>query len=51
MPDGPDTNLRLTHRGLPVDEVPIHRQGWEIFLPRLATAASGNDPGPLPRPS
>ena len=51
VPDGPDTIVRLTHRGLPVDEVPIHRQGWRVFLPRLATAASGEDPGLLPRPA
>jgi uncharacterized protein YndB with AHSA1/START domain len=46
--DGPDTIVRLTHRGIPPEDVPLHRQGWEMFLPRLETAAIGGDPGPNP---
>ena len=47
-PDGDGTLLRLTHRDLPEGEVEQHEDGWHHFLPRLATAASGGDPGPDP---
>jgi uncharacterized protein YndB with AHSA1/START domain len=47
-PDGDGTLVRLTHRGIPADDVPIHRMGWDVFLPRLEVAASGGDPGPSP---
>jgi uncharacterized protein YndB with AHSA1/START domain len=47
-PDGDGTLLRLTHRGLPEAEVEEHAHGWDHFLPRLATAAAGGDPGPDP---
>jgi uncharacterized protein YndB with AHSA1/START domain len=40
------TNLRLVHSDLPEPEVDPHRMGWAHFLPRLATAAAGDDPGP-----
>ncbi len=46
--DGSDTVVRLTHRGLPPSDVPIHQAGWNIFLPRLEIAATGGDPGPNP---
>lgn len=46
--DGPGTIVRLTHRGIPVDDLPLHRQGWAMFLPRLETAVTGGDPGPNP---
>ena len=46
--DGAGTILRLTHRGLPAEDMPIHRQGWDVFVPRLGVAASGGDPGPSP---
>jgi uncharacterized protein YndB with AHSA1/START domain len=46
--DGSDTVVRLTHRGLPAPDVPIHRAGWDVFLPRLEIAATGGDPGPNP---
>lgn len=46
--DGQGTILRLTHRGIPADDLPLHRQGWAMFLPRLATAATGGDPGASP---
>ena len=45
-PEG--TLVRLTHRGLPDTERPVHRTGWEHYLPRLATVAEGGDPGPDP---
>ncbi len=45
-PDGDGTLVRLVHRGLPPDARPIHRAGWDRYLPRLALAAEGGDPGP-----
>ena len=47
-PDGDGTLVRLTHRGLPPEDMPIHRAGWDVFLPRLEIAATGGDPGPNP---
>jgi len=47
-PDGEGTMLRLTHRGLPDDEIEQHAHGWDHFLPRLEVAAPGGDPGPDP---
>src|SRR5918993_5728984 len=46
--DGTGTIVRLTHRGLPPEDVPLHRAGGDMFLPRLAIAAEGRDPGPNP---
>ena len=46
MPDGEATILRLVHRDLPADERAEHQGGWNHYLPRLATAAAGGDPGP-----
>jgi uncharacterized protein YndB with AHSA1/START domain len=46
--DGQGTIVRLTHRGIPSDDLPLHQQGWSMFLPRLATAATDGDPGPNP---
>jgi uncharacterized protein YndB with AHSA1/START domain len=46
--DGAGTIVRLTHSGIPAEDLPIHREGWEVFLPRLSTAAMGGDPGPNP---
>jgi uncharacterized protein YndB with AHSA1/START domain len=48
VPEGQDTLLRLTHRDLPAEDVPIHRAGWDVLLPRLEVAATGGDPGPSP---
>ena len=39
-PDGDGTLVRLTHRGLPEEERELHGQGWDRFLPALASAAS-----------
>ena len=48
IPDGAATLVRLTHSGLPAGADASQREGWEHFLPRLAIAASGGDPGPDP---
>jgi uncharacterized protein YndB with AHSA1/START domain len=47
-PDGDGTLVRLTHRGIPSEDVPLHRAGWDVFLPRLEIAVGGGDPGPNP---
>ena len=47
-PDGDGTLVRLRHFDLPEQAREIHGQGWELFLGRLAIAAVGGDPGPLP---
>ncbi|MFE9692737.1 SRPBCC domain-containing protein [Micromonospora sp. NPDC005806] len=38
-PDGDDTMVVLTHRGLPSTLIGIHRAGWEHQLGRLGVAA------------
>jgi uncharacterized protein YndB with AHSA1/START domain len=38
-PDGDDTMVVLTHRGLPSTHVDNHRAGWEYRLRRLLLAA------------
>jgi hypothetical protein len=43
--DGDATVLVLTHRSLPDEELPAQRVGWTHYLPRLAVAAAGDDPG------
>lgn len=40
------TRVDLTHSGLPETELDGHADGWEHFLPRLATASPGGEPGP-----
>jgi uncharacterized protein YndB with AHSA1/START domain len=45
-PDGDETVVRLLHDGLPDGEAEQHGEGWDFFLPRLATLAAGGDPGP-----
>ena len=47
-PDGDHTILRLRHYDLPADAMDAHSEGWDHFMPRLAAAASGKDPGPDP---
>jgi uncharacterized protein YndB with AHSA1/START domain len=40
------TKLRFTHRDLPnVEAAQSHGEGWDHYLPRLATAAQGGNPG------
>ncbi len=34
------------HSGLPADAVADHTVGWDHYLDRLATTATGGDPGP-----
>ncbi len=38
------TLVVLTHRDLPEDEVPSHREGWSLHLPRLAKALDQDEP-------
>jgi uncharacterized protein YndB with AHSA1/START domain len=45
-PDGNDTLVRLTHRGLPEDAVDDHNDGWGFYLDRLEKVMRGIDPGP-----
>lgn len=49
VPEG--TFVRLTHHGLPPEELAIHQVGWGHYVPRLAAAAEGSDPGPDPGPA
>jgi hypothetical protein len=43
------TRLTLRHDDLPNPELRHgHRVAWETYLPRLATRASGGDPGADP---
>jgi uncharacterized protein YndB with AHSA1/START domain len=44
--EGSATRLRLTHTGLPPEEVSIHTDGWNHYVPRLAMASEGHDPDP-----
>ena len=48
IPEGDGTLVRLRHRGLPPEDLPIDRMGWDAFLPRLDKVARGVDPGPDP---
>ena len=48
-PDGDGTLLRFLHRDLPsVAAAESHSVGWDHYLPRLVTAAGGENPGPDP---
>jgi uncharacterized protein YndB with AHSA1/START domain len=43
------TLVRLTHSGLPSTEAAeAHGHGWDQYMPRLAIAATGGDPGADP---
>jgi uncharacterized protein YndB with AHSA1/START domain len=46
IPDGDGTLIRLVHSGLPQEQLDIHREGWEHYIPRLAAVSEGRDPGP-----
>ena len=46
--DGDGTIVRLRHLGLPAEQRDAHAEGWNHYLPRLAIAAAGGDPGPDP---
>ena len=45
--DGDHTVLTLTHAGLPAEATGSHEIGWNYFLARLETAATGGDAGPV----
>jgi uncharacterized protein YndB with AHSA1/START domain len=45
VPDRDATLVRLRHQ-LPADLHDFHVMGWDHYLPRLAIAAAGGDPGP-----
>jgi uncharacterized protein YndB with AHSA1/START domain len=46
-PDGEGTRLRLLHHDLPsAESAERHGHGWRHYAERLASAASGGDPGP-----
>jgi uncharacterized protein YndB with AHSA1/START domain len=47
-PEGDETLVRLVHRQLPEAAAAFHAAGWDVYLPRLAVAAAGGDPGPDP---
>src|SRR4051794_6067285 len=48
-PDGDGTHVRLVHRGLlAAAQREQHRDGWQMYLARLAVAAAGGDPGTDP---
>jgi uncharacterized protein YndB with AHSA1/START domain len=42
------THVRLTHRGLDAALRPMHAEGWERYLGRLAAVLEGRDPPPDP---
>ncbi len=44
-PDGDDTMVVLTHRGLPASHIGDHRAGWEHQLGQLPAAAGGPGAG------
>lgn len=48
-PDDGGTRLTLRHDNLPSPELrEAHQVAWNTYLPRLATCAAGDDPGPDP---
>jgi uncharacterized protein YndB with AHSA1/START domain len=48
-PEGDGTSLHFVHRDLPgAEAVESHAHGWDHYLPRLAIAAGGGDPGEDP---
>ena len=47
-PERHGTLLRLRHLGLAEALRARHAEGWDHYLPRLASAASGSDPGADP---
>lgn len=50
IPTDDGTLIRLTHEGLGPEEAAMHAVGWNHYLPRLVSAAEGDDPGPDPGP-
>jgi uncharacterized protein YndB with AHSA1/START domain len=48
VPNNGATLVKFNHRGLPLEAVEGHREGWNNYLGRLALVARGIDPGPDP---
>jgi uncharacterized protein YndB with AHSA1/START domain len=49
--DGDGTLLRLRHTGFPSGaDADLHREGWEMYVDRLATVAAEDDPGEVSTP-
>jgi uncharacterized protein YndB with AHSA1/START domain len=46
IPEDQGTLVRLVHRQLRPGALAFHRAGWEHYLPRLVTVASGGEPPP-----
>lgn len=46
VPVAGGTRVELCHSNLPETRLPGHASGWANFLPRLAIAGTGGDPGP-----
>ena len=44
--EGDKTLLHFSHRDLSPEQASRHGEGWDHFLPRVAVAAAGGDPGP-----
>ncbi len=48
-PTATGTEVLLQHFGLPsAEQREHHKQGWDLYLARLAARATGQDPGPDP---
>ncbi len=47
-PEGAATLVTLVHTGLPAPTVEMHGMGWDLYMGRLAVAATGGNPGPDP---
>lgn len=41
LPEDGGTLVRLTHRGVPPEEMELHRMGWDRYVSRLTLAAEG----------
>jgi uncharacterized protein YndB with AHSA1/START domain len=49
VPNGKETTLRFSHRGLPsAESAQSHAHGWDHYLERLVVVAGGGDPGQDP---
>ena len=45
-PDGDGALVTLRHYDLPSEMQDVDAEGWDHYMPRLALAAVGQDPGP-----
>lgn len=43
--DGAETVVTLRHMDLTGEQAELHKQGWDHYMERLATAGAGGDPG------